>query len=44
VKELNDGQIEKIVEHLRKGIPLPEDDRLNLLKYLEQTKHSLLPF
>jgi hypothetical protein len=42
MKELSDEQIEKIIDILKKGVPLPEDYRLNLLKYLEQTKNSIL--
>jgi site-specific DNA-methyltransferase (adenine-specific)/adenine-specific DNA-methyltransferase len=42
MKELSDEQIEKIIDILKKGVPLPEDYRLSLLKYLEQVKNSLL--
>ena len=42
MKELSDEQIEKIISLLKKGVPFPEDDRLSLLKYLEQSKNSLL--
>jgi len=42
MKELSDEQIEKIIDILKKGVSLPEDYRLSLLKYLEQSKNSLL--
>jgi site-specific DNA-methyltransferase (adenine-specific)/adenine-specific DNA-methyltransferase len=42
MKELSDKQIEKIIDLLKKGVHLPEDYRLSLLKYLEQTKNSIL--
>jgi site-specific DNA-methyltransferase (adenine-specific)/adenine-specific DNA-methyltransferase len=42
MKELSDEQIEKIIDILKKGVSLPEDYRLDLLKYLEQTKNSIL--
>jgi len=42
MKQLSDEKIEKIVELLKKGVSFPEDYRISLIKYLEQTKHSLL--
>lgn len=42
MKELSDDQIEKIIDLLKKGVYLPEDYRLSLIKYLEQIKNSLL--
>jgi hypothetical protein len=42
VKELSNIHIENIIDLLKKGLPLSEDYRLTLLKYLEQTQNSLL--
>jgi len=42
MKELSAERIEKILGSLKKGVSLPEDYKLSLIQYLEQTKNSLL--
>jgi len=42
MKESSDSPIENIIDLLKKGLSLSEDNRLTLLKYSEQTQNSLL--
>ena len=42
MKDSSDSPIENIINLLKKGLSLSEDNRLTLLKYLEQTQNSLL--
>ncbi len=42
MKESSDSPIENIIDLLKKGLFLSEDNRLTLLKYSEQTQNSLL--
>ncbi|MEK7845892.1 MAG: hypothetical protein AAB257_02900, partial [Nitrospinota bacterium] len=41
MKDSSDSPIENIIDLLKKGLSLSEDNRLTLLKYLEQTQNSL---
>lgn len=42
MKDSSDNRIENIIDLLKKGLSLSEDNRLTLLNYLEQTINSLL--